>query len=214
MSRPVILLGAGGHAVVLLDALQLNGTRLLGYAAPQATQPGPLSRLDWIGDDSKVLHYPPEQVLLVNGIGSVGDTNSRRQLYEHFKSKGYQFASVFHPHAIISNLDVQLGEGVQVLAGAVINGCVSISDNVIVNTRSVVEHHCVIANHCHVASGAVICGGCHIENSVHIGAGATVNQERVIEAGSVIASGAVVISNVKENTLVAGVPAQVKKTLR
>lgn len=40
MHKPLILLGAGGHAKVLLSLLQANGFEVIGVTAPELTESG------------------------------------------------------------------------------------------------------------------------------------------------------------------------------
>jgi UDP-perosamine 4-acetyltransferase len=209
----LIVIGAGGHAKVLLDALNLLGIHASGICDPLQPAAGGLARLPWYADDDTVLHMYPGDTLLVNAIGSTHDTSKRSNVYRKFKTTGFHFISIIHPSSSVSQLDMDLGEGLQALAGSVINPSVSIGDNVLVNTHAVVEHDCTIGSHTHVASGAIICGGCLVGENVHIGAGAVIKQGITIGSGSVIASGAVVIDDVKPYSLLAGVPAKVKRML-
>ena len=63
----------------------------------------------------------------MNGIGSVKSTSGRRRIFEQFQRKRYRFASVIHPAATIAT-DARLLEGVQVMAGAVVQpGVLSVS---------------------------------------------------------------------------------------
>ena len=210
---PLIILGAGGHARVLAELLRTQGHHLLGATDMQPPTAGEIeSNLIYLGDDHAVYTHSTDSILLVNGVGSVGPTHTRHALYQRFINAGYRFASICHPSAVISP-SARLGAGHQILATAVIATGAQLGDNVLINTRAVIEHDCTVGDHCHIASGAVVCGDCHIDVGVHIGAGATINQGIRIGTGAVIASGAAVIADVAPYTLVAGVPAQLKRTL-
>lgn len=204
----LILLGAGGHATVLAEILQQSGKTLLGLAGPEAATSGLLAALPYLGDDA-AMTQPPASVRLVNGLGSTNNTAARARLFQHFRAAGYRFADVRHPTAIISP-SAQTGEGLQALAGCVINSEARLGDNVLVNSRAVVEHHCHIGDHSHIASGAILCGDCRLQAGVHVGAGATVKQGIQIGANAVIAAGAVVVRDVPANSLAMGVPAESK----
>lgn len=213
MDRPLILLGAGGHARVLAEILLDQGNSVLGATDVQAPIIGVhTTDLLYLGNDEAVFAHPADSILLVNGVGSVGPIAARRALYRRFVEAGYRFASVRHPSAVVSP-SARLGAGHQILATAVVATGAQLGDNVLVNTRAVVEHDCTVGDHCHIASGAVVCGGVHIDAGVHVGAGATVNQGIRIGTGAVIASGSVVIADVPPHTLVAGVPARAKREL-
>ena len=55
-----------------------------------------------------------------NGIGLTLQPCLREKLFKKFKNLGYKFINVIHPFAVIA-ADVRLGEGVQVMAGAVVS---------------------------------------------------------------------------------------------
>ena len=207
---PLVMIGGGGHARVLVDALQLDGRTVLGFTAPARTDPL-APGIDWLGDDEELERYEPATVELVNGVGSIASTHARRNVFERL-SRTHRFSKVLHPAAIVA-ASVRTGQGVQCLAGSVLGPGVQLGDNVLVNTRSVVEHDSLVGGHAHVATGAVICGSCRIGERVHIGAAATIVQGVSIAPGTVVAAGAVVTRDVVDAALVAGVPAEVKRLL-
>ena len=204
----LILLGAGGHATVLAEILQAADATLLGLAAPEPPADGLLAALPWLGDDDAV-PPPADDLRLINGLGSSTDTGARAALFRRFREAGHGFAGVRHPTAVISP-SARTGEGLQALAGSLINSEARLGDDVLVNSHAVVEHHCEIGDHGHVASGAILCGGCRLGAGVHVGAGAVVKQGVRVGEGAVIAAGAVVIDDVPAHALVAGVPARIK----
>lgn len=209
MNFEVIILGAGGHASVLVDALKYTDIRIIGYTAPKSDAPSiKLSHLQLIGDDSAVFKYPAEQIRLVNGLGSVGSNVHRRRVFQSFKNKGYFFANIIHPSAVIAP-DVLMGEGVQVMAGTIIQTGSRIGENTIVNTRASVDHDCIIGSHVHLAPGVVLSGGVQVEEGVHIGTGATVIQGIRIGKNSIVGAGSLVIKDIPEETISLGVPARV-----
>ncbi len=61
--------------------------------------------------------------------------------------------------------------------------------------------------------GVSVAGNCKIGNNVFIGTNSTIIPNIIIGENAVIAAGAVVIRDVPANTLVAGVPAVLKKNL-
>ncbi len=209
-SPPLILLGAGGHATVLTEILQQAGEPLLGLCAPRPPAPGLLAALAYLGDDAAAERHAPDAVQMINGLGSSAAATARAEIFRRFRKAGYRFADVRHPSAIVSP-SARTGAGLQALAGCLINSEARLGDNVLINSHAVVEHHCDIGDHCHVASGAVLCGGCQLEAGVHVGAGAVVKQGVHIGAGAVIAAGAVVIADAPPHSLVAGVPARIKR---
>lgn len=212
MNPPIIIIGGGGHARVLAEVLMRREENILGFTDPDASATL-FEGIPHLGSDKTILDHRPEDILLINGLGSVSDNSARQALFATFTTKAYRFATLTHPDAILSSMDLQIGQGCQILAGTVIGPGAHLKDNVLINSRAVVEHDCQIGSHTHVSPGAIICGNCHIEEAAYIGAGAVVIQGVTIGAGAVIAAGAVVIHDVPANTLMAGVPARKKRSL-
>ncbi|WP_239615837.1 acetyltransferase [Cohnella mopanensis] len=205
--KPLIIMGGGGHAKVITESLSLMGLEesIIGFTALDGSVE--LFNLSYIGDDSVILEYNKEDICLINAIGSTGRNNIRKKLFEEFHERGFTFANVTHPTAILSKY-VDIGESVQIMAGAIIQPGTRIGDNVIVNSGSRIDHDCIIGNHVHVSPGAILCGGVVVEDDVHIGAGATVIQGITLGKGSIVGAGAVVIKDVLPHTTVVGVPAR------
>ncbi len=209
MKLPIIILGAGGHAKVLIDTLLLRAIEIAGIVDPDRKKHGTtILGIPVIGNDDAVFKQGPGAVMLVNGVGSIKQPALRRQLFDTFKARGFTFASVLHPSAVIA-ADIVLAEGVQIMAGSVIQAGSTIGRNVIINTKASVDHDCTIADHVHIAPGVTLSGNVVVEESVHVGTGAIVMQGIHIRKNSIIGAGALVLQDVPEGVLVYGVPGKV-----
>jgi len=205
---PMILVGAGGHALVLLDALALTRAVVLGLIDTDASAAGrQLLGYEVLGGDEVLRNHAPGTVRLVNAIGSTGSMERRRSVYESLRGAGHSFASVLHPSAVVSQHAV-MAIGVQIMAGAVVQARARIGENTIVNTGATVDHDCTIGAHVHAAPGVTLSGNVQVGDETHVGAGATVIQGVRIGARCTVGAGAVVLSNVADGTRVAGVPAR------
>ena len=208
MTPTVIVVGAGGHARVLIDALQRAGIQILfATDADPAKHGQSVLGVPVIGGDEALAAHTPGSVHLVVGLGSVGADGPRRAVFERLAGNGHRFATVIHPSAVVAP-DVTLLEGAQVMAGAVVQTGSRIGRNAIVNTGACVDHDCRIGNHAHVAPGVTLSGGVEIGEGAFVGVGACVIQSVRVGQGSVVAAGAVVIRDVPAGTCVMGVPAR------
>lgn len=208
MSLPVLVLGGGGHAKVLIEALLVNSAVIAGIVDSDPQLAGTLVLgIPVLGGDDIVNDFPHEEILLVNGLGSVKVPVKRRELFDRFKREGYQFATVIHPSVVIAS-DVKLEEGVQLMAGVVIQPGCRIGSNTIINTKASVDHDCIVGDHVHIAPGVTLSGGITIGSCSHIGSGATVTQGVVIGVGCLVAAGAVVTNDIADRVMVRGVPAR------
>ena len=204
MKLPAIMIGGGGHAKVLIEALRLRNIPVLGILDLKAIdQTSSLTEIPYLGADEAVLKYKSNEVYVVNGIGSVGLPEKHREIFERFKKWGYQFLSVIHPAAHIA-ADVELGEGVQIMAGAVIQPGSVIRHNAIINTNTSVDHDCAIGAHVHLAPGVTLCGGVNIGDGTHVGTGATVVQNIRVAKNSFIRAGSVIINDMVQEPQIAG----------
>jgi UDP-perosamine 4-acetyltransferase len=207
MSLPVIVIGGGGHAKVLIDALRAGSIPVLAVTDADPRKIGAeLLGIPVAGSDELVQNHDPKSVRLVNGLGSVRPTDRRRLIYEKFKARGFSFASVIHPSAIVSR-EVILGEGVQIMAGAVVQAGSTIGDNSILNTRTAVDHDCIIGRHVHLAPGVVLSGGVQVDDGAHVGTSASVIEGVRIGNSALVAAGSVVVKDVPPGATVSGVPA-------
>ena len=205
---PVILIGAGGHALVVLDALLQSRRNVLGLVD---IDPGMRGRrllgIEVLGDEGVLARHAPRSVQLVNGIGSTASLARRRGVYERLSAAGYEFIGVVHASAILSP-HAKVAGSAQIMAGAVVQTHAEVGENSIVNTGATIDHGCAIGAHVHVAPGVTLSGNVTIGDGSHVGAGATVIQGITIGASCTIAAGALVVGSFPPGAHVAGVPAR------
>ena len=207
--RPV-LIGAGGHAAVLVDLL----ADPLGRGATDV----PALAVDPKGAGAAMADYPDVVVLssdaeagldadrsieLVNGIGATPGSARRADVHRRYAALGHRFASVLAGSALVSDR-ARLGEGVQLLHGSCIQRGARIGDGAIVNTRAVIEHDCHVGAHVHVAPCAVLCGAVRVGDGAFVGAGAVVLPGVAIGRGALIGAGVTVRRDVAPATRFVG----------
>lgn len=160
MSKPVAILGAGGHAMVVKEALELTGRQVIEC---------------WEHDEEMrraVEHMNVGSFEIALGMGR---RSLRRACAEKF-GPSWLWATVIHPSAIVSKSAI-IEPGAQIMAGAIIQAGVVIGRHAIINTGAQVDHGCQIGEFAHVCPGAVLCA------DVVIGPGAMVDPGRVMSRG-------------------------------
>jgi sugar O-acyltransferase (sialic acid O-acetyltransferase NeuD family) len=210
---PVIVIGAGGHGLVVAEALLCAGRELIGFVDADAARSGQ-SQLcrPVLGDDAALARYRSRGVLLVNGVGGRGSAAEqvhgtlRWRVQQRLQAEGWRFVGVRHPSAVVS-AHALVDDAAQVLAGAIVQPGARVGCGAIVNTRALVEHDGVIGEFAHIAPGAVLCGDVRIGAQAHIGAGAVVRQGLSIGDRVIVGVGAAVVHDVAAGTVV-GVPAR------
>jgi sugar O-acyltransferase (sialic acid O-acetyltransferase NeuD family) len=204
--RELIIVGAGGHAKVVIataraagfevaaivdDARSRWGERLLGVAVSGPTEP--------------VLQDPSAQVVL-----AIGDNATRRRLASGARCR---FVSVVHPQAVVHET-VRLGNGSVVFAGAVIQPDAVIGAHAIVNTGASIDHDCVLGESVHVAPGSRLAGDVTLGDEVFVGIGAVVIPGIAVGARTIIGAGAAVVSDLPAGVVAVGVPARATRATR
>ena len=214
IAAPLIVLGGGEHARVVIEAARTQGERWVvqGYAAPGPRADAILD-VPWLGDDAAVASRladlaPPARPWLVLGFGAgeiSGALATRLAATERFTDA--QWATIVHAEAWVSPT-ATIESGAVILAGAVVNAGAHVFRHAIVNSAVVVEHDVVIGAGSHLAPGAVVGGGTRIGQHVFIGLGARVRDHIEIGAGAVIGMGAVVVASIAPGATVVGIPAR------
>lgn len=205
MNKPLIIIGNGGHASVLIEILLTNNETIIGYVAP--SEETNRFGIKYLGTDDVLKTISSSEVELVLGLGMLGPKSIREKLYQQLKLEGHTFKSVIHPSAIIAP-SATLGEGIQVMAGVIIQTAVKIADNTIVNTGVIVDHDCCVGSHVHLGPGTTISGSVNIDNGAHIGTGSKIIQGVNIGESCMIGAGSVVVKNILPYTKAYGVPAK------
>jgi sugar O-acyltransferase (sialic acid O-acetyltransferase NeuD family) len=199
IKKPIIILGAGGYAKVLIETLRLLEREIIGITDPAILNSSEYVGVNVLGDDSKVFNYVPSQVELVNAIGAMPGNNLRRMVSESMEQKGYRFTEVIHPSAVIAS-DVDICSGAQIMAGVVIQPGVSIGRSCIVNTGVNLDHDCVIHDDCHLAPGVTLSGNVVIGERSHIGTGSLIIQGITIGNDCIIAAGSIIHKDIPPGT--------------
>ncbi|MBF0285587.1 MAG: hypothetical protein HQL51_14140, partial [Magnetococcales bacterium] len=151
----LILLGAGGHALVVLEACRLAGRRVAGLLDP-ALPPGSLVLgAPVLGGDERL--DDPEFVAAHEWVVGSARREVMARLAARLEARGANTPTVIHPRAVISP-SVVLERGGFVAAGVVVQALARVGPFTLLNTACSVDHEAVIGRGCHVAPGARILG--------------------------------------------------------
>lgn len=198
----ITLIGAGGHARVVIDALLLRGTPLSDIAL----RDGSISRN---GDAMMgVTIACPELSPSLNGKKvhfALGDCALRTRFLGITQAMSCVLETILHPAAMISPF-AEIGDGTFAAAGAIVAPFASVGASVIINHGAVVDHDCVVGDCTHVAPNATLGGGVMIGAGVLVGSGSTVLPGIKVGDGAIIGAGAVVTKDVAPRELRVGVP--------
>lgn len=199
MKEKIVLLGAGGHCKVIIDALRKNLSFDILGVIDNDLQVKEVSGIKKIGSDKDLAGiFKSGCRNAFIAVGSIGDASLRIKLADQLSASGFILPKIIHPGAIIAE-GVVIGDGSFIAAGAVIGPDAAIGKNVIVNTSSSVDHDCCIEDFVHIAPGVTLSGTVSIGRETHIGTGASVIQNIKIGRNCLIGAGAIVVRNIADN---------------
>ena len=205
--EPVLIIGAGGHAKVLIDILrQENKLEIAGLIGQSDEVGQTVLDVPVIGDESSL------PALLASGVSAlitaIGDNHKRLALATQAKALGFTLVNAISPRACVSSY-ARLAQGIAIMPGAIINAAACIEENVIVNSNASIDHDCRIRAYSHVAPGCALAGGVTVGKGVFIGTGASVIPGISIGDWSIVGAGSVVIRDLPDHAVAYGVPATV-----
>lgn len=197
--RAIVIIGGGGHAAVVVDILKKQRREIKAIISPEdISERSIFDGITHLSSDDDISRFDPNDVELVNAIGSSPHSFLRRRINEKYIDKGYRFAKVIADDAHISEY-AQIKEGVQILTRAVVHPGAIIGAHSIINTGAVIEHDCIIGGYNFIAPQATLCGQVITSENVFIGAGATVIPN--IRVDGIVAAGAVLVTDLAANKM-------------
>jgi sugar O-acyltransferase (sialic acid O-acetyltransferase NeuD family) len=194
------IIGAGGHAKVIVDIINLIPLQIEGVWVENNT-------------DKLFLSYSLGDLksfkLKKNGefIIAIGNNYARKRIANDLEHTN---VIAIHPSSSAAN-SATIGVGSVLMANASLNAHATIGEHVIINTNASVDHDCKIANFVHISPQVGLAGNVEVGEGTHIGIGACVIQDIKIGKWATIGAGAVIIKDVPDYAVVVGNPGKVIK---
>jgi sugar O-acyltransferase (sialic acid O-acetyltransferase NeuD family) len=204
MPQPVTVIGAGGHAKVVISTLQAAGFRIQAVFDDDRGKWGQ-SLLDHPIRGPLVQLVDTDQE---RAIAAIGDNATREVVVQSFRrivwSRAVHPAAYVHPSA-------ELGPGTVVCAGAVIQPDTRIGAHAIINTGATVDHDCLVEDYAHLAPGVHLAGGVRVGRGAFLGIGSVVLPYCSIGDWTVVGAGGVVARDLPSRVTAVGVPARITR---
>lgn len=203
--RRIVLIGAGSHGKVILEAVRaMGGFEVVGLldAAPTARV---VLGVPVLGDNSMLPQLRADGVAAA--VVTLGDNGVRQRMSESLRALGFVMPSIIHPTAVIAP-SALLGEGVVVMMRAVVGTETRVGTLTIVNTGAIVDHDNDIGEAAHIAPGCAMAGSVSVGTRTLVGVGSAVRPGIRIGRDAVIGAGSAVVADVPDFALVGGAPAR------
>lgn len=216
MTQPIVIAGAGGHGREVLQLIRdINAAHpepvwdCLGFlvdAAYLAQAPSGVGGLPVLGDLSWLAAHPQVRVAV-----AIGAPAARRQMVERIRAQGVNaFPVLVHPRAWIG-VNVRLGEGTLVCAGAMLTVDIEVGAHVHLNVASTLAHDDVLEDFVTLSPGVHVAGNVVLKEGAELGTGCNVIPRCMVGAWSVLGAGAVVTRSIEPDCTAVGSPARVVK---
>jgi sugar O-acyltransferase (sialic acid O-acetyltransferase NeuD family) len=200
------VLGAGGHAKVVIATLQAAGFKVAAvFDDDEAKLSSTLLGVEVQGTLAEFARSSYRHAVI-----AVGNNATRMRLAEHWQNQlqMVEWITVVHPQTCV-HPSAKLGAGTVVFAGAIIQPDALIGAHAIVNTGATIDHDCFIGDFVHIAPGTHLAGDVKIDRGAFIGIGATVIPGRSVGEWATVGAGATVVNNIPAGATAVGVPARV-----
>lgn len=206
MLKKMVVFGAGGHAKVVIDAIEEAASYEIAFLADANSARGG-NRYKGYLINSEEEGFSAGTWGVTHAFVAIGKNEVRKRIALKARESGFVLGTVVHPAAVVSKGAI-LGAGTLVMPGCVINADTVVGSNVIVNSGSIVEHDCQVGDNVHIAPRVALCGGVNIGNDALIGVGAVILPGVKVGARAIVGAGAIVLSDIPDGALVKGIPAR------
>lgn len=208
-NQKVIIVGSSGHSKVIIDIFEKeNKYQIVGLLDSYRNIGEETLGYKVIGNEedlSDLLSKNSNCKLFI----AIGDNWIRNKVMNKIIDivPKIDFASTIHPSAQIGK-NVQIGQGVAIMAGAIINSDTNIGDFAIVNTKASIDHDSRMLKFSSLAPNVTTGANVSIGEFSAISIGATIKHGILVGNHSVIGAGALLMKNCADNLIMYGVPAK------
>ncbi|MCT4561276.1 MAG: acetyltransferase [Crocinitomicaceae bacterium] len=206
----MIIIGAGGFAIELLEALnQQNKTANLAFydGTEKPLHEKLYGEFPVLRSDQEVIaHFKQHGKNFSLGIGN---PITREALSNKFTKLGGILATVISPFAKVGSFGTKIGIGSCIMTGTIITNNITIGKGCLINLNCTIGHDSNVGDYCELSPGTHVSGKVSIGEQTVIGTGAVILPGITIGKNCVIGAGSVVTKNIPDSSVAVGVPAKI-----
>lgn len=204
----MVVIGAGGHAKVVVELARSCGFEVVGCLDSDDT-PRLVVGAPVIGKDDIASSLLSDGVRFA-AVG-IGNNRVRERIGVELEALGFTLPPLISPNAVVSP-SAEVERGTIVMPGAILNAECRIGPFGIINTSASIDHDCHLGVAVHVAPGSRLAGSVIVGDRAMVGVGSAVAPGVIIGADSTLGAGATAIHDICFNTIAVGTPARARAT--
>lgn len=208
-STPVLLVGAGGHAKVVIELFRASDRYTPAGLIAQDSTSISLLGVPILGCDADLPRLRASG--LTHVFVAIGDNQRRLSMGYQLADMGFSIVNAISPAAIVSP-SVRLGFGIAIMSGGIVNAEAQIGNFAIVNTGASVDHDCRIGEGAHLAPATALAGNVTAERLAFMGVGSTAVPGVRIGESAIVGAGACVLHDIPAGATAWGVPARIMRS--
>ena len=204
MSELLVIIGGGGQAKIIIDALQGNTFIKVLIVDPYAKSEKLLG-IPIVDHLSSKYDKVPKKYIV-----AIGDNYKRWQVVQRLLESDPEtkFYTSVHESAIVS-ARANVGTGSMICAGAIVGVNSKIGSHSIINTKSIVDHDCLIRDYANIGPNVALGGGVELGMRSFIGISTTVLHSTTIADDVVLGADSFLNRNIdKASSIWFGRPAK------
>lgn len=199
----VYVIGAGGHAKVVMHSLRRAGVRVEAVFDDRSELWNSVScGAPVLGPIERIVDRPSLPTVV-----AIGDNLCRRKIVERWN---FEWFTLIDPQAVVMP-DAELAPGTVVFPGAIVQTGARLGRHVIVNNAATVDHDCVVGDYVHLAPGVHLAGKVTIEEGAFLGIGSAVIPNVAVGAWSIVGAGSAVVRDLPAGVVAYGNPARPRR---
>lgn len=198
INKKIILIGAGGHGLVLADIAKLNGYNQIYFIDDAENKK---YKYPILGKTKEAHKY----IDIYDFFISIGDNQIRQTVFDYITDIGGRIVNLIHPNAVIAE-DCLLDNGIAVMANVVINSSSTIKKGSIINTSSSIDHENEIGEFVHISPGCHLAGQVKIGSLSWLGIGSIVSNGISIYQNVIVGANSTVIKDINQSGVYIGTP--------